>query len=468
LWGGALAARADAGAPFPPRDLDGVLAALMAGVKVAAEERRRDDIFIWGELEARLQSPDVLIVAGLNEDIWPAPAEPGPWMSRSMRLGIGLDPPERRQGQAAHDFEMAAGNAQLILAYARRVGGAPALPSPLLQRLDAFIGEERARALRAAGAAWIEAAQAIDFAGLPQPARPPMPKPPAAVRPPKISVTEVETLMRSPYDVYARRVLRLERMTPLGNEPSARERGTMIHTVFETFVREGLSFSGADALAQLETLARQAFANLDMIEERREIWLRRFRRAAEMFLEWERERHGRIASRAAEIKGKWTPGGALQNFVLTGKADRIDRRTDGWYEIVDFKTGSVPSAADMKAYEAPQLLLEAAMLRAGAFPGIAAGDTATLAYLKIGLGPAALQIFPFRTRDDMPVMAAADEIARRALGHIVAFLIRDTLPMPARLKPRATSGRRPRPGDYDHLARTDEWTLTSGVDDPPA
>ena len=38
--------------------------------------------------------------------------------------------------------------------------------------------------------------------------------------------------------------------------------------------------------------------------------------------------------------------------------------------------------------------------------------------------------------------------------------------MVARLRPRGESGRKQRPGDYDHLTRVDEWTLTSGVDDP--
>ena len=107
------------------------------------------------------------------------------------------------------------------------------------------------------------------------------------------------------------------------------------------------------------------------------------------------------------------------------------------------------------------------MLRAGAFPDIAPGDTTALTYLKIGLGPAAFQVFEFRTRDDIPVMEAVDEIWRRTQGHIEAFLMRDDLVMPARLRPKQDSGRKPRPGDYDHLARTDEWMLTSGVDDPP-
>jgi ATP-dependent helicase/nuclease subunit B len=467
LWAEELRSIAEAGAPFPPANLDGVLAALMAGRTVAKGERRRDDLFIWGELEARLQSPDLMIIAGMNEDLWPASAEPGPWMSRSMRMAVGLEPPERKQGQAAHDFEMAIGNAEVILAYATRLG-APALPSPLVQRLDAFVGEEHAKALRAAGQRWLKDAATLDHAGVPQPAKRPVPNPPADKRPRKLSVTEIETLMRSPYDIYARRVLNLRRMTPLGNEPSARERGTMIHGVFEKFVAQGLSFSDPGALEQMEAMAREAFSGLDMIEERREIWLRRFRRAAEMFLEWEEARHGSIASRAAESNGEWAPGGALQNFVLSGKADRIDRRTDGRYEILDFKTGGVPSAGDMRSYLAPQLLLEAAMLREGAFPGLVAGETTALTYIKIGLGPAAFQTIRFKTRDDISIAKAADEIWRRTQGHVLTFLIEGTHPMPARLKPRPESGRRPRPGDYDHLARTDEWTINSGVDDPPA
>ena len=56
-----------------------------------------------------------------------------------------------------------------------------------------------------------------------------MPRPPAKVRPRELSITEVEPLMRSPYDIYARRVLRLQRLDPLGAQPDAKERGSMIH-----------------------------------------------------------------------------------------------------------------------------------------------------------------------------------------------------------------------------------------------
>src|SRR6185437_14578018 len=147
---------------FPPLGLDTVLAALMAGCEVRPSRPGRSDIAIWGRLEARLQQADLMILAGLNEDLWPEPADPGPWLSRGMRLAAGLEPPERRQGQAAHDFEMAAAGPAVLLAFASRRGTSPALPSPLLQRLEAFIGAEAAAALRAKGQRWLDIARAVD------------------------------------------------------------------------------------------------------------------------------------------------------------------------------------------------------------------------------------------------------------------------------------------------------------------
>ena len=378
-------------------------------------------------------------------------------------MGVGLQPPERQQGLAAHDFQMAVGNAEVMIAYAQRLGTSPALPSRLVQRLDAFVGEDAAAMLRTRGSHWLAQAQALDFAGLPKPAGRPAPNPAPDLRPRRLSITEIEPLVRSPYDIYARRVLRLAKRGPLGTEPDAKDRGTMIHRVFERFVTERLAFDAPDALVSLERMAEQEFRDLDAIGERRDIWLRRFRRAAEQFLDYERERR-HIVARAAERKGEWLFP-ELENFVLVGKADRIDERNDGLLEILDFKTGGVPLPKDMTAFDAPQLLLEAAMARAGALPGVPKRDTALLSYLKIGLGPAAFQVRPFSLRKGMSLMAAVDEIEMRLQRHVDTFLIHET-PLAARIRPRVESGRRMRPGDYDHLARTDEWTLTSGVDDP--
>ena len=163
--------------------------------------------------------------------------------------------------------------------------------------------------------------------------------------------------------------------------------------------------------------------------------------------------------RHAEISGAWDlPIG----FTLTGKADRIDTLVDGTLQIIDFKTGSIPTPKAMKAFEAPQLLLEAAMAQAGAFAGVPAGAVSALTYIKIGLGPDALTALPFKPRDGIDLPKAADEVARRLQGHVDALLMQDTRPLAARIRPDVTRRYR---GDYDHLARTDEWTIQAGEDE---
>ena len=167
----------------------------------------------------------------------------------------------------------------------------------------------------------------------------------------------------------------------------------------------------------------------------------------------------------AEIKGEWLFA-TLDNFILAGRADRIDELTDGTLEILDFKTGGVPAPKDMKAFDAPQLLLEAAMARAGAFPGVRPSDTAALTYIKIGLGPAAFQVRPFSLRKGTTLMDAVGVIERQDAG-TYRGVPAPRHPADGGAHPAARRQRRkPRPGDYDHLARTDEWTLTAGVDDP--
>ena len=124
------------------------MAALVAGETVRPRGGLSARAFVWGALEARLQSVDVAILAGLNEGTWPAGARSGAFLSRLMRREIALDPPERRIGLAAHDFWMAMGARRVVLTRSRRAGGAPAIASRWLQRLMTLAGEAGPRALR--------------------------------------------------------------------------------------------------------------------------------------------------------------------------------------------------------------------------------------------------------------------------------------------------------------------------------
>lgn len=450
-WAGQMAAQAGEGHSFAPYGLENVLAALMAGFQVRTREERRSDIAIWGQLEARLMNPDLLILCALNEDKWPEAADPGPWLSRGMRLAAGLEPPERRQGLAAHDFAQGLGNESVIIAYSGRIGTSPALPSRLVQRLEAFAGEDNVAAWQQRGAVWLEQARRLDAVSQTRAATRPAPNPPAGMRPRQLSVTEIETLMRSPYDIYARHVLKLRPLDALGETPEARERGTIIHDILARFVEEGHDVMAANAAELLRQFAVEAFSGLEGIAERRDIWIRRFETAARQFLDFERARNGDVRQRHAEIEGLWPlPTG----FTLKGRADRVDEMADGSLQILDFKTGSLPTPGAMKAFEAPQMLLEAQMAREGAMAGVPAADSSRLTYIKIGLGPEAFSPRDFSLGEGHTIMSAAEDIAVRMQRHVDFFLF-NQMPMPARILPLKTQRFA---GAYDHLARVDEWT----------
>ena len=337
----------------------------------------------------------------------------------------------------------------------------------LLQRLDAFAGfsDDAGKSKRPAGesrqrwidvwqqrgATWLTQARRIDAVTLSRAEVRPAPNPPAQVRPRQLSVTEIETLMRSPYDIYAKHVLGLRPLDPLGVPVEARERGTIVHDIFGDFVSAGNDVTAPGALDALMSLARKGFGTLEGMAEQRDIWIHRFETAARQFLAFERARNHAVVRRHAEIDGLWDlPLG----FALKGRADRVDEMTDGSVQILDFKTGSVPAAGVMRAFEAPQMLLEAAMVRAGAMPGVPAADSSALTYIKIGLGPDAFRPMPYSLPKDQTLMGAVEEVTLRMQRHVDYFLFHDT-PMPARLLPLKTQRF---PGAYDHLARMDEWT----------
>ena len=81
-----------------------------------------------------------MVLGGLNEGSWPPETRSDPWLSRPMRAKIGLDPPERRIGLAAHDFAQALGAPEVILARAAKIAGAPTVTSRFVQRLAAVVG----------------------------------------------------------------------------------------------------------------------------------------------------------------------------------------------------------------------------------------------------------------------------------------------------------------------------------------
>ena len=438
-------------AEIAPADYPATLEALLQALAVRPRYGRHARLFIWGPLEARLQRADLTILGGLNEGTWPAEPQPDPWLSRPMRARFGLPPLERRIGLAAHDFVQAAMAAEVVLTRALRVEGAPTVPARWLLRLDALLAALGAEAL---ARPWsIEAwAESLDRAERFEPIAPPSPRPPVTMRPRKLSVTQISTWMADPYAIYAREMLRLKRLDPLDAEIGPADRGNLVHHVLDRFLREyrtALPDHAEQILCDLaEEVLRDASAARPSVWA---YWRPRLGRIAKWFVEEERRRRQIARPLATETKGEMVVAGPAGPFLLTAKADRIDRLADGPLAIIDYKTGSVPSTKDVERGVAPQLPLEAVIAEAGGFQFVPAGEVGELAYWRMTGGRESGSVQSIAKGAEAAALAAE---ARSGLLQLIALFDDAATPY----EPVPWPERAPRYSDYRHLARIAEWS----------
>lgn len=457
----------------------GLFDELLRGQVVRSRFGLHPRLFIWGPLEARLQRADVMVLGGLNEGSWPPLVDAGPWLTRPMREELGLPLPERRIGLAAHDFVQAACAPVVYLTRAERAEGAPTVRARWLARLDALLGREQAPAAAlgdiVAGAQWLHWADLLDQPSAVVPARPPRPTPPLEARPRQLSATAVELWRRDPYALYARAVLRLRPLDLLDMDPTARDRGNLIHGVLDEFLGACGGVVGADAETQLIAMGRARFEQtLDRPSERA-FWWPRFERAARWFVATQRARQAeRIALALTEAEGRISLRGPGGEFVITAKADRIDRLADGTLEIIDYKTGASPSLDQVATGYAPQLPLEALIaLQAGFFRDgqVARGRTARLSYWRLRGKDEGGEIEDVLTEKKFAkAMAEYAQPGESLLTTLLRLTEQGLSQRIARYDNAATPYlSRPRPafagyGEYDHLARVKEWAVAYGED----
>lgn len=417
-------------------------------------------ISIFGPLEARLVSIDRVVLGGLVEGAWPPETRTDPWLSRPMRLDLGLDLPERRIGLSAHDFAQLVGAREAILTRAAKLAGAPTVASRFVQRLAVVAGDALWEQALARGEQYLDWARHLDHADAVTPYPRPRPTPPRAARPIQLSVTEVEHWLRDPYTIYAKHILKLAPLDAVDIAPGARDRGTVIHGAIGDFTAAFAAGLPADPLGELLALGRRHFAALDDYPEAKAFWWPRFERIARWFITWELERRSNATTMFAEIGARLEIPAGERTFRLTTRADRIEQLADGRYAILDYKTGTVPSDKQVRTGLSPQLTLEGAILRAGQFEGVPGGGSITeVIYVALKGGDPAGLALKVDFKDSTPDSHADMALAR--LKGIIARFEDEKTPYRSLVSPMW----RKRYGDYDHLARVKEWSALASEED---
>ncbi|MEM7328726.1 MAG: double-strand break repair protein AddB [Pseudomonadota bacterium] len=423
-------------------------------------------LVIWGPLEARLQTADRIILAGLNEDVWPAQPTADAFLPRVFRRHIGLSDPDERIGLSAHDFAQLAAAPDVILLNSQRRDNKPAIASRWLWRLKTLV---RGVLGDAASAALGPATDRNPFAWLAQLEDPPpqssecsaepKPRPPVEHRPDRLSVTRIEQLVRDPYAIYCESVLGLRRLDPLNLPADVRVRGTAVHKALERFEHEAPTGDADTLLGLLEEELRgggELEVDLIALRDRR-------RTVCQSYLDWRADNaYALDGLPLTEIRGALVLDIQGRPFTLSGTADRIERRQDGGVAILDFKSGKPPSEKQVRAGLSPQMPLQGLIAREGGYSDLGRAQVEALTYLRFGTQFDVQDLGAAVPRAKVDAKSIAELIADAEAGLIellTAFANPDhpylSAPRPERVQYES---------DFTRLARRDEWTGSQRYD----
>ncbi len=449
-----LRAQSGHGHPMSAADYASLAGALLSEGEVRDRDAPHPGVMIWGTLEARVQGADLVILAGLNDGTWPETPDPDPWLNRNLRDKAGLLLPERRIGLSAHDFQQAVAAPEVWITRAIRSDDAETVASRWINRLSNLLeglksqdGPDLLAKMRARGAQWVEKAKVFEKVDDVPPALRPSPRPPATARPKQLAVTDIKHLIRDPYAIYAKHVLRLRKLGPLVQNPDALSRGTVLHDVMESFVRETINDPQKLSSETLLDTARHILERDVPWPAARALWIARLDRIAPWFIARETERQSIATPIAFEEQAKGALDWPELDFTVVGRADRIDQKENGAILLYDYKTGAVPSKKEQKSFD-KQLLIEAAMIEEGAFKDIEPQEVEQAIF--IGLGSKMAEV-------EAPL---TEENTAKALGEL-RELIQAYKDAEQGFTARRMMKEDRFDSDYDLLSRHGEWDITS-------
>lgn len=404
-----------------PQQLSDLIEAECSALTVSLGQTEHPQLSIWGPLEARLQTADLIVLAGLNEGVWPEKTQPDAFLPSRFRPVLGLPDTEERLGLSAHDFAQLACAPRVVILHSARRDDAPAVASRWVWRLRTLVqgalSEGASEALSGEHAElpdWVREIQSVGiksmpagFSAEPRPTRRP------GSWPSRLSVTRVDRLQRDPYSIWAEDVLGLRVLDPMNSRVQANLKGTAIHKAIERYTLGGGPGTGAGLIELLgEELRKAGEGEADWLG-RKAIW----EDVANWFEDWtgRRDTRGGLALEASGL-ATFQIAGAL--FSLSAQADRIETGAGGAVTIVDFKTGSAPTDSMIRAGFDQQMPLQGLIASRGGFKGVAAGPVAALEYVEFKGRPSARMIGPGKEQDLTPerLIAAAEQGLQRLIG----------------------------------------------------
>lgn len=431
-------AQADMLGEMTVREFQALLAEALSAPWRDAGLAAHPHIALLTPVEARLQQFDRVILANMQEGIWPPLAAPSPWLNAAAQAALGLPSPQEHVSLLAHDVMMLASAPEVFLTYPKRDGGSPVARSRFIERLVTLLAAHGVAEEEITAGHYVAWAHARDAASHFAPAEQVRPCPPSHQRPTRLPVTALDSLFTDPFKLYARYVLQLKRVDDLDAELSASDFGSLAHRAIQVLSEHwNLTARAADE-AEIAAMAAEALREFSDRPNVAIFWHARLLRA----LGWVNAEEGRRRIEPLTVQSETVMEEQLGSTGITlhGRIDRLEVSAQG-AAIVDYKTGSTPTQKALAEGRGVQLLAYAMLVA------------------QSGTAPDSLEYWALpKGREEGKILAThfaeleEKDCPARLSAALVAFLSAET-PLLA----RPLMGQGGMFDDYDGISRYDEW-----------
>ncbi|MDR3155850.1 MAG: PD-(D/E)XK nuclease family protein [Holosporaceae bacterium] len=331
-------------------------------------------VVMLGITEAQLLDADLIIVAGVNDANFSFTEPNDFWITKSMLKILGIQTADEKNRFVQRVFERLIHKDNVLITRSKTADG--------IQRPCYRFFERLMNNLKIHRATWLEqlmvncnrAQRRIKISSV-------APNPPICYRPLQLSISDVELLMHNPYGLYAKKILGLRELRPMGSHGNVR--GNFIHEVLDKFIKSNNIRQNVDLLHQI---AEHMLDGTCLDATSLGLWYFRLKSIFAFVMDNLPKHHCRSMS---EVFGEYIVEVSEKcQLKISGILDRIDIYDDGSWAIVDYKSGVVPSRRQVMYGHEPQLAIEALMAQYnGNGIGVPCTKVSSLQYWRLnGLG----------------------------------------------------------------------------------
>jgi len=296
------------------------------------------DVCVLGTIESRMQTADVIILTGLNEDMFPTIGYENAWLPRDVAKKIGLPSPNRKVSLMALDFMTLSCGNEVYWLRSKQSGGVLTTESRFLSRVRVTTGEilEAEDILESVCELDNVKYEPLDYSA---------PTPP--IDKSDVYVTDIELLIHNPYAFYVKHILRLRPKDDYWVLPDARKFGIIVHDTIEN----AKDYNADNLIKEMDVRAKQELEPNSILFY---FWHKRFCEIAPFLEKYFKDK----SNVYKEITG---------STIIAGRnvRARADMIMDGI--VADIKTGAAPTKKQLIEATMPQIPLEAYIMQSNGF-----------------------------------------------------------------------------------------------------